>query len=323
MRKSPAYKKRVKNNLRKLSKRVQSLFLIFSLFTGILIAVGYFFIQPFVENSFVFARGGIGQDFNSANKYTLLLLNKNPDHTLEEVNLIVFDKKNKKITDFYFNVDLENFYLNDSLVKIRSSWKENFSQEEYVSYFERNFGLIVDLTMVLEGEKFSFYRNAVLGRMNLIEIYELLKMEDLGRRNTLLMYAFSRSIPDNSSKRINVSSSLQLDRELSSLFLDSAMGLEEKSIAIVNTTGVSGLGKKMSRYVTNMGGRVVSLTSREEEISESVIYYKDYSQSLENLNKILGIKKIEKYNDENVSKYYETVKSDIVVVLGSDFGMKE
>jgi hypothetical protein len=323
MRRNPASKTKFKNNIRKATRKIKNVSFLIFLVASIFLSIGYFFIQPLIENSFIFAKGGIGQDFNSANKYTLLLVNKDSLDEVREVNMIVFDKLNKKIFDFYFNVDEESFIVDDRILGLRNSFRDSsnkeISQDEFVSYFERNFGIIIDLTMVLPPEEFAIYQKAVLGDLNLREIYDILKIDNLGRRNLLLMYSYSRGVSENFNKRINVTSSLQLDRELSSIFLDSDMGSEKKSIAIVNGTKINGLGKKTSRYVNNMGGRVVSLTSREVEIQQSSIIYKEYSQSLENLSKILGIQKIEKYNEENINLNPETVKADLVIILGNDF----
>ncbi|MBI2074882.1 MAG: LytR C-terminal domain-containing protein [Candidatus Levybacteria bacterium] len=121
------------------------------------------------------------------------------------------------------------------------------------------------------------------------------------------IYVKNYSIPDN----VDLSSELTIDKILSQLFSDSAVSAEKVSIQIVNGTGVSGLGNRLARLITNMGGNVISVSTSDKLIETSEIdYFDKKNYTLEKLYSILKfpIKKIDL--SSNIS--------DLIIILGKD-----
>ncbi len=88
------------------------------------------------------------------------------------------------------------------------------------------------------------------------------------------LLAFSRSVPKGSyvyELYPDAVDEVSSDKITTSLFLDSALSAEKMSIHIINGTGVSGLGNRLARLITNMGGNVISVTSAQEAIEKSKI----------------------------------------------------
>jgi hypothetical protein len=155
------------------------------------------------------------------------------------------------------------------------------NQDELVLAFEKNYGLIINHSMVFGNDEYQLYKETVQGEIKLTELGEVLSIKNIGIRNTFLMYSYSKDINVENKKSSSVSSIFQLDKEIKSIYLDSEIANEKLSISVVNATGINGLGKRVSRYVSNMGGRVVDVSSRNENLNKSVIIYKGESKSLD------------------------------------------
>ena len=216
----------------------------------------------------------------------------------------------------------ENFYFNKNVSSLKHLFKNTgFNQDELVLAFEKNYGLIINHSMVFGNDEYQLYKKTVQGEIKLTDLSEVLSIKNIGIRNTFLMYSYSKDINVENKKSSSVSSIFQLDKEIKSIYLDSEIANEKLSISVVNATGINGLGKRVSRYVSNMGGRVVDVSSRNENLNKSVIIYKGESKSLEYLANILNIENKtnyqEGYKDAKI-EHSEIIKSDIVIVLGLD-----
>ncbi len=101
-----------------------------------------------------------------------------------------------------------------------------------------------------------------------------------------------------------------LDSLMSSLFTDTAISEEKRSIHIINSSGVSGLGNRVARIVTNMGGNVVAVSTGDSVLPVSEIMYSDEeSYTLEKLQRI--------FRSKAVNTHKQAI-SDIVVIVGKD-----
>lgn len=94
-----------------------------------------------------------------------------------------------------------------------------------------------------------------------------------------------------------------------SFFKDPKIVGEKLSIQIINSTSVSGLGNKLARYISNMGGQVVLVKSSQDEAKNSVILYQEPSYTAKKLSEKLDIS-LKK--DENNSI------SDVKIIIGKD-----
>lgn len=142
---------------------------------------------------------------------------------------------------------------------------------------------------------------------------------DLTIIDFIRLYLFTKTVPSHLvtvkkhflvQDSIDLSSELGIDKISTALFADSSLTAEKLSIKIVNGTGVGGLGNRLARLITNMGGNVVVVATEESELQESEIqYYGAVSYTLERLQKILGFK---------ISEMKKPGISDIIIRLGKD-----
>lgn len=100
-----------------------------------------------------------------------------------------------------------------------------------------------------------------------------------------------------------------MDKISNQFFSDSLITEEKVSIQIINGTGVSGLGNRLSRLISNIGGNVISVSSSDQEFNTSEISYSTDSYTLQRISKILKF---------NTSKIKENAISDITIKIGKD-----
>lgn len=101
-----------------------------------------------------------------------------------------------------------------------------------------------------------------------------------------------------------------VDRISSQLFTDNTIVQEKVSIQVINGTNVAGLGNRLARLITNMGGNVVAVTTAEKEVETSQIsYFGSETYTLKRLSKILGYKQ---------NKLQKQLISDIIITVGKD-----
>lgn len=94
------------------------------------------------------------------------------------------------------------------------------------------------------------------------------------------------------------------------LFNDELIEREGKKIEIVNSTNVSGLGNRLARLVTNMGGDVIIVATGDSYRKWSEITYIDAKNyTVERLSKILGF---------NATKAKDKTIADITITIGQD-----
>ena len=317
MRRRTAYQTRSK----KLVKKIKS-FLIYSFLSIVLVLfISQIFLSNILEYSFSLAKSGVGKDFKNADKFNLLLVNKNSLNEILDVTLIVFDKNNDKLFSYEIDVHEENFYMNKKISSLKYLYKNSsFNQDEFVKAFEKNYGLLINHSMVFSGDNYDLYRKTVEGNLKINELKDVLSIHGLGIRNTFLMYSYSKDLQVENKKTMKIFSIFDLDKELKDIYLDSEIAEEKLSISVVNASGINGLGKRVSRYVSNTGGRVIDLNTKNEDTEKSVILYKQDSKTVSYLSNVLNINNTVKVEDNSakLQEYPELIKSDVVVVLGLD-----
>jgi hypothetical protein len=103
---------------------------------------------------------------------------------------------------------------------------------------------------------------------------------------------------------------LNLDKVVNRLVSDALVEKDNQTIQIINGTGISGLGNRLARLVTNMGGDVIIVATSESLRSKSNISYIDKkTYTVEKLQKILGYATVKESNN---------AISDITIVIGED-----
>jgi hypothetical protein len=91
---------------------------------------------------------------------------------------------------------------------------------------------------------------------------------------------------------------------------DQNLASENISIQIINATGVSGLGQRLERVLTNMGANIVDVSSTDKEQKKTTIaYFGNDSYTLDRLKKFFGI---------SATKLSKQTIADIIITIGND-----
>lgn len=134
------------------------------------------------------------------------------------------------------------------------------------------------------------------------------------------LWLFTASLPTHSitTKEISLveddkdldEQRLIIDKVIPQIFTDYSLSKEQVSIQIVNATGINGIGNRLAKLLTNIGGNVVSVTTSDSISSDSSIsYYGEKTYTAQKLNSFLNFPLKEMQN---------STVSDIVIVLGKD-----
>lgn len=134
------------------------------------------------------------------------------------------------------------------------------------------------------------------------------------------IWIFTKQIPSHAVIIKNVSVSLTeearieeniiANRLVSQFFVDSSLMQEKVSIQIINGTGVLGLGNRLSKFITNMGGNVVAVSTADKITENSEIsYFGKETYTLSKLSRILGLQ---------ATEMQKMAISDVTITLGKD-----
>lgn len=135
---------------------------------------------------------------------------------------------------------------------------------------------------------------------------------DLTIIDMVRLYLFARAVSetDINEKTINLAKdSMSVDEIALSFSRDNLIEDENAGIQIVNSANVSGLGYRLGRLITNMGGRVVMVTSGNKEEASTISYFGKKTYTIDRIEKILGYK-LQRIEKKGIA--------DIVIVIGKD-----
>lgn len=247
---------------------------IFVILVAVLIVISLIFKIIYVINQ---------SKFDGAHRFTIAIYNDQKVNVLSfspenySVSGLEITSKSKNLRDFDI---VKNLAIPiDGIVKYKvSNIKTDSNVESQVTSMILNFrNLETDITII-----------------------------DLAR-----FWLLSRSIPNRSFflEKIDLSKD-DVSGKVSSMFTDNTFLLEKNSIEIKNGTNVFGLGGRLARVITNMGGNVISvLTSKSEIKNSEILYTGEKTYTVEKLSKVLGFK---------TSKVEDTGISDITIKIGKD-----
>src|SRR5258708_40377226 len=104
-------------------------------------------------------------------------------------------------------------------------------------------------------------------------------------------------------------------QQVSQMFIDQTFYQENVSMSVVNATDSSGVGSRLAKFLTNMGGNVVSVTSGDTIQTESSIqYFGKQTYTLKQLQHILHFPLV---------RMQKPSISDIIVTIGeNDLGSR-
>src|SRR3989344_4366663 len=127
------------------------------------------------------------------------------------------------------------------------------------------------------------------------------------------LFIFTKSLNDREIEERFVSedmSEIEIDNLVGRFFRDDLIEKEGKKIQIINSTDVSGLGNRLARLVTNMGGDVILVaTGDSPQKSSEITYIEDKNYTVERLSKILGF---------NTVETTQRTIADIIITIGED-----
>ena len=148
-------------------------------------------------------------------------------------------------------------------------------------------------------QSFLFHPNEISTNINLYDLSRL--------------YLYANKVPVGSVKVGDVSISSDdrdFNKDASLLLTDNAISTENVSVQIVNAAGQSGLGSRLERVISNLGGNVVSVkTALVIEPVSKIRYYGTETYTLKKLERLLRIKK-EAVDKEDIA--------EIVIIIGED-----
>lgn len=129
----------------------------------------------------------------------------------------------------------------------------------------------------------------------------------------LKLLIFSKSIPAGSVNTKNISTDLtpsESDKIVSQLVSDELIEKDNQTIQIINGTDIGGLGNRLARLVTNMGGDVIIVaTGNSPKKTSSISYIDQKTYTVERLQKVLGYPVVRQGSD---------AISDITIIIGED-----
>lgn len=154
-----------------------------------------------------------------------------------------------------------------------------------------------EVASLMSGIFFGY--NDIKTNLNLVDIFRL--------------YLLGRTTPLNNiaASHISISfESVKIDKIVAKLFNDEEIEKENKSVAIINTTSVTGLGGRLARLITNMGGNVIQVSTENNSQEKSIIFYNGKkTHTVDKLSKTLGFLASE-MNKQSIA--------DITIVIGFD-----
>jgi len=136
---------------------------------------------------------------------------------------------------------------------------------------------------------------------------------DLTIVDVLRLFLASKTTPARNVVVLDISTSEEstnVDKIIGHLLSDEKIEEEDQTIEIINTTSVTGLGARLGRLITNMGGKVIQISTEESLQKNSLILYNGRkTYTVKKLNKVLG------FNTIQIGK--QSI-ADITIVIGED-----
>lgn len=212
-------------------------------------------------------------------------------------NVLLSDSKNIKILSFAPDENLI------SSLQIKDS-NNNLDIYKFLE-------IPIDATILTDSENFNKDIPSLLGSavLNYKDNHSGLTVVDVIR-----LLLFAKTVKTESVHSDELATDLdesERDKILAALFEDDKISNEKVSIEIINAAGEQGLGNRIARLITNMGGNVLIVSTSSDLENKSYISYKGKKiYTLEKLKNLLGFEMIDK-NQQEIG--------DITIRLGKDY----
>lgn len=149
----------------------------------------------------------------------------------------------------------------------------------------------------------SFFVKLLLSKR---KIETNLTIIDLAR---LVIFSNGVSGEKTIERSVSIADIKELESLSATLFVDPTILEEKKSIQITNASETPGLGNKLARYITNMGGNVVLVNTSSDRENKSRIISEEDSFTADKISKDFNIPKEKEMNGSI---------SDIHIIIGKD-----
>ena len=129
----------------------------------------------------------------------------------------------------------------------------------------------------------------------------------------LKLLIFSKTVAPSTVDTRSISGDLipsELDKIVGQLVSEELIEKDNQTIQIINGTDVNGLGNRLARLVTNMGGDVIIVaTENSPKKTSKILYIDQKTYTVKRLQKVLGYPAVKETNN---------AISDITIVIGED-----
>ncbi len=127
----------------------------------------------------------------------------------------------------------------------------------------------------------------------------------------LLVFSHGVSHDRVFTKKVDMSTNISvLDNQLTQLFTDASIYKQGDTVAIVNGSGIAGLGNALARLLTHIGVNVISVTTSADSIhTSSVTYFGGSSYTIQRMNQLLHMA-VKPTSDQQVAKITITIGTD-------------
>lgn len=144
-------------------------------------------------------------------------------------------------------------------------------------------------------------------------LYNPKNRTDISLVDVVRLWYLARAAGDKNTREAVVPVSQHnesFNEDTASLFIDSQLEKDKKSITVVNGTAIGGLGGRLEKMIGRIGGSVISVSTSHDPIQQSKIIYRgDESYTVRRLQKILPFP-TEKREGASIS--------DIIIEIGED-----
>ncbi len=223
--------------------------------------------------------------------------------TIDIIRKSEFDSKNRFTVAVLNDKNVDLISVNPSSGEQYGIRVENAGSLDVINEFSIPVDVFAKSNSDFSSESKSVFLKMLLNKRELdstLNVLDLLKLS---------IYSFGVDGEKFSYKNIELDNVSKLNNLSSSEFIDETISRDKVNIQVTNSTEVGGLGNKIAKTVTSLGGNVVLVNSSKDEIGKSVIYYKENSYTVEKLSKVLDIK-AEKKETNSIA--------DIIIMLGKD-----
>lgn len=122
-------------------------------------------------------------------------------------------------------------------------------------------------------------------------LYMQKQAKDISFIDAFRLWLFSKTVRDTMkrSDRLKLPANQEtIDSIVDDVFIDSRLEKDKQTITITNGTTVSGLGGKLERVISRIGGNVISVTTSHSLLKESkIIYFGERTYTVDRLSQIL------------------------------------